>query len=188
MRVPLQLGLTTLIATLTVAGALAQSQPLGDVARQQQLGKQQSAGPQHVITNEDLPQAAPPSPAETKSTDTAKAEKNAANKADELSDPSDVRGKISAQKQKVEELEAKIAADQRQLAKHDRVDIGVHILPYCIMPDYVQEQRGYKDWCDEPAKLQAEIDDLQKQLESERVTLNAMQEEARRQGFGNSVL
>ena len=45
----------------------------------------------------------------------------------------------------------------------------------------------YKDWCDEPDKLQADLDKTQKELEVERATLSSMQEEARQQGFGNSV-
>lgn len=197
MRVPLQLGMAALIAAFVTGSASAQSQPLGDVARQQQLQKQQSPAPQKVITNEDIPASSPQAGANPgepgKTTETTSSKK-----AEERPDAGAVRAKISAQKQKVKELEDRIAADKKQLAKHDRTEeiahgtgmgttIALHVPDYCDMPDYMQEERGYKDWCDEPNKLQAEVDDLQKQLDSERATLDAMQEEARQQSFGNSV-
>ena len=58
---------------------------------------------------------------------------------------------------------------------------------FCALPDYVLEQRGLKDWCDEPDKLESDIAAAQKELATERTSLDAMQEEARQQGFGNSI-
>ena len=195
-------------AVLGLSAALGFSQSLGDFARQQRLLKPASMA--HVITNEELA-------ASSKSNELARADVNppihiSTPKRDTKQPSSvDVQGKILAQKQKVKELADRIAADQKQLAKHqsmngstvdrdtlsksnlgiyERVTIqglGTSSLAVCQQPDYIQEQRGLKDWCDEPAKLEADIAATQKQLATERATLDAMQEDARQQGFGNSV-
>jgi len=182
----------------SAAACLAQDS-LGDVARQQRWAKPSTPAP-HEITNDDIASSAiAAKSASPDAKNPGEGEKDSANK--EAPNAAEVREKIRAQKQKVKTLEDKIAADQKQLAKHDTVgsvtvyervtdqgtgmqSLGVGV---CQLPDYVQEQRGFKDWCDEPDKLQGDIDATQKQLDSERSILASMQEEARQQGFGNSI-
>jgi hypothetical protein len=45
----------------------------------------------------------------------------------------------------------------------------------------------YKDWCDAGRKLKAQYDASQRQLDQEKARLDQMQENIRRQGYGNAV-
>jgi hypothetical protein len=45
----------------------------------------------------------------------------------------------------------------------------------------------YKDWCDTGRNLKAQYDAAQRQLDQEKVHLDQMQENIRRQGYGNGV-
>ena len=180
------------IWTLAFAAVCLAQDSLGDLARQQRWAKPATPAP-HEITNDDIAtSASTPAANSSQPTDTTSTKKEAPNAAE-------VQAKIRAQKGKVKALEDKIATDQKQLAKHDPtsnsgLSIYEHAIlsgspdtSYCDLPDYTQQRLGYKDWCDEPDKLQDDIDTTQKQLDSERAILDSMQEEARQQGFGNSI-
>ena len=189
------------VAVVCLPAAFGVSQSLGDMARQQRFLK--PAPTAHVITNEDI--AAQSGKNQLARADITPAIEIPIPKRDsKQQSPDDVQAKILTQKQKVKALEDKIAADKKQLAKHDPIgNSGVtvyeRVYPYsiggmgspgvgfCALPDYVLEQRGLKDWCDEPDKLEADIAAAQKELTTERTSLDAMQEEARQQGFGNSI-
>ena len=45
----------------------------------------------------------------------------------------------------------------------------------------------YRDWCDTGRKLKAQADATQRQLDQEKTRLKQMQENIRRQGYGNGV-
>jgi len=45
----------------------------------------------------------------------------------------------------------------------------------------------YKDWCDTGRNLKAQYDASQRQLDQEKARLEQMQENIRRQGYGNGV-
>ena len=44
----------------------------------------------------------------------------------------------------------------------------------------------YKEWCEEPEELLAELDKTEEELQKERLALEALQEEARRMGYGSA--
>lgn len=189
------------ICMVASASACLAQDSLGDVARQQRFAKPAQALQtlQHEITNDDIA-SRPSSPTDTSKPDAKSSDFDSAKKKEEVPNAAQVQGKIRAQKEKVKALEDKIAADQKQLTKHDPLsNMSVYervrfnngwVYDHgndCDLPDYIQEQRGVKDWCDEPGKLQTDIDVTQKQLDSERAILESMQEEARLQGFGNAI-
>ena len=180
------------VALLCFLAASGVSQSLGDIARQQRFLK--PAPTARVITNDDIA-ARSGKKDQLARADITPAIEISIPKRDSKS-PDDVQAKILTQKQKVKALEDRIAADKKQLAKHtdigdvvvsQRVLIAPVRLGECNLPDYIQERRGYKDWCDEPDKLEADIAAARKELATERTSLDAMQEEARQQGFGNSI-
>src|SRR5437588_4180806 len=182
------------VAVVGFSAASGVSQSLGDIARQQRFLK--PAPTARVITNEDIAARSGKKDQLARADITPAIEISIPKRDSKQQSPADVQSKILAQKQKVKQLDDRIAADQKQLAKHD--DIGdvvvsqrVLIVPVrlgeCNLPDYIQERRGYKEWCDEPDKLEADIASAQKELTTERATLDAIQEDARQQGFGNSI-
>ena len=184
------------------SAALSFSQSLGDIARQQRFLK--PAPTARVITNEDIAARSGKKDQLARADITPAIEISIPKRDSKQQSPADVQSKILAQKQKVKQLEDRIAADKKQLAKHDPIgNSGVSVyervtfqgslglgspgVGFCALPDYILEQRGLKDWCDEPDKLEADIAAAQKELAVERTSLDAMQEEARQQGFGNSI-
>ena len=182
------------VALLCFLAASGVSQSLGDIARQQRFLK--PAPIARVITNEDIAARSGKKDQLARADITPAIEISIPKRDSKQQSPDDVQSKILAQKQKVKQLADRIAADQKQLAKH--ADIGdvvvsqrVLIVPVrlgeCNLPDYIQEQRGYKEWCDEPDKLEADIAAAQKELTTERNSLDTMQEDARQRGFGNSI-
>lgn len=193
-----------LIAVVAMQVACLAQDSLGDLARQQRFARPAQAPP-HEITNDDIASAAstakPSSSDAQNRTPNLKPTEFPAKK--EAPNAAEVQTKIRAQKDKVKALENKIAADQKQLSKHDPIgNSGVTVYErvylngsglgfpgpgFCSLPDYAQDKLGYKDWCDEPDKLQDDMDAAQKQLDSERAILDSMQEEARLQGFGNAI-
>lgn len=184
-----------LIAVVAMQVACLAQDSLGDLARQQRWAKPANPAP-HEITNDDLASTASTAKATSSDTKTSSDDEKASGKK-ESPNPAEVQAKIRAQKEKIKALEDKISADKKQLAKHDPMSnvrvyerAAFNNFVYagdCNLPDYIQESRGIKDWCDEPDKLQDDIDAAQKQLDSERAILDSMQEEARQQGFGNSI-
>jgi len=44
----------------------------------------------------------------------------------------------------------------------------------------------YQEWCDEPAKWKADLEKTKEKLQTEQAALEALQEQARQLGFGNS--
>src|SRR5438132_695226 len=155
------------VALLCFLAASGVSQSLGDIARQQRFLK--PAPTARVITNDDIA-ARSGKKDQLARADITPAIEISIPKRDSKS-PDDVQAKILTQKQKVKALEDRIAADKKQLAKHtdigdvvvsQRVLIAPVRLGECNLPDYIQERRGYKDWCDEPDKLEADIAAAQK--------------------------
>src|SRR5437762_8342720 len=149
------------VAVVCLPAAFGVSQSLGDIARQQRFLK--PAPTARVITNEDI--AAQSGKNQLARADITPAIEIPIPKRDsKQQSPDDVQAKILTQKQKVKALEDRIAADKKQLAKHNTEgDVGIVSqralltpVPFseCNLPDYIQEQRGLKDWCDEPAKLE----------------------------------
>ena len=182
------------VAVVCLPPAFGVSQSLGDIARQQRFLK--PAPTARVITNEDIAARSGKKDQLARADITPAIEISIPKRDSKQQSPADVQSKILAQKQKMKQLADRIAADQKQLAKHadigdvvvsQRVLIAPVRLGECNLPDYIQERRGYKDWCDEPDKLEADIAAAQKELATERTSLDAMQQEARQQGFGNSI-
>src|SRR5438105_1895909 len=184
------------VAVVCFSAALALSQSLGDIARQQRFLK--PAPTARVITNDDIA-ARSGKKDQLARADITPAIEISIPKRDSKS-PDDVQAKILTQKQKVKALEDRIAADKKQLAKHDPMsNMSVYERAnqlvtgmgpqsgFCALPDYILERKGLKEWCDEPDKLEADIASAQKELTTERATLDAMQEDARQRGFGNSI-
>ena len=110
------------------------SQSLGDIARQQRFLK--PAPTAHVITNEDI--AAQSGKNQLARADITPAIEIPIPKRDaKQQSPDDVQAKILTQKQKVKALEDKIAADKKQLAKHDPIGnsgatVYERVYPYSI--------------------------------------------------------
>ncbi len=185
-----------LLSLVCLAGfATCQAQQtLGDAARQNRLQKPQAPA-KRVITNEDIPSAALTESSATAGVRESSAEKTAGSK--QAPRGGDLLGKIRAQKLKIKNLEQRIAADQVKLNKMTGCPAGDNcqkVIPQgtglgaggsvCNLPSYANPYQG---WCDEPAKVQAGIDETQKQIDKERALLEALQEEARKQGYGNSA-
>ena len=179
------------ICTVAFATACFAQDSLGDLARQQRFSKPAQTQ-QHEITNDDI--ASSPNSATPKTTSTETRAVDSAQKKEEAPDAAEVQAKIRAQKEKIKALEAKIADDEKKLDEFTcpkTVTCGQRVLllgtggGFCSLPSSVYNP--YQDWCDQPDKLQADIDATQKQLDSERAILESMQEEARQQGFGNAI-
>jgi hypothetical protein len=126
----------------------------------------------------------------SKTTEASKEEKQSATK---------LQAKIKAQKQKVRELEANITKLRKRLDAHNAsggsVTVSQQVL---VQPGGIGFNHGlcansnvitnnpYKEWCEEPAKLTAELEKSQTELKAEQLTLQALQEQARQQGFGSA--
>src|SRR5256885_6403956 len=156
------------VAVVSFSAPLAVSQSLGDLARQQRFLK--PALTARVITNEDIAARSAKQNQLARADVTPPIEISAPKRDAKQQSPDDVQAKILTQKQKVKALEDRIAADQKQLAKHDPMSnmsvyeranqlvTGMGPQPgLCALPDYILERRGYKEWCDEPDKLEADI-------------------------------
>lgn len=193
-------ALYTIIGALIFVGVSSLAQDsLGDFARQQRWAKPATPA-LHEITNDDLATTASTATSTSPDARNPSSEIGKDSAKDGASKAAEVQAKISAQKEQVKALEDKIAADQKKLDEMTcpkGVTCGQRVLltgtgmgapgpTPCQISDALS-WHPYQDWCDEPDKLQDEIDATQKQLDSERAVLDSLQEEARRQGFGNSI-
>src|SRR5207253_4763141 len=140
----------------------------GDIARQQRFLK--PAATARVITNEDIAARSGKKDQLARADITPAIEISIPKRDSKQQSPDDVQAKILTQKQKVKALEDRIAADKKQLAKHDDIgDMSVYERAnqlvtgmgpqsgFCALPDYILERKGLKDWCEEPDKLEADI-------------------------------
>jgi hypothetical protein len=192
------------VAAVMVVAAFAVSssaQSLGEVARRERANKQARPSARRILTEDDLREGS----SAGKATATASVEasepvepKPTLSSKDEKLSPAELQGRIKAQKQKVRELEAKIDELQKQLDARNTigtVSVAQHVL---VQPGGIGHNAGvcaslaavhshpYKEWCDQPAKLAAEIEQAEVKLREEQAVLEALQEEARRLGFGSA--
>lgn len=186
--------LVLLFAT-TAAFAQTSTQPVVDAARASKLAEQ-SAPPNKVIRNKDIvdPNDTP---------DPAKAQKDqaAAAKAQQAARAEDA---AAMQADRKFESQGKIFQNQIRVQKGKLIDIQNHIRRVksqfaAWSAEYAQDSDApvcwtyqgnspyYKGWCDTGKNLKAEYDAAQKQLVQEKANLETMQENIRRQGYGNAV-
>src|SRR5207244_10769235 len=105
------------VALLCFLAASGVSQSLGDIARQQRFLK--PAPTARVITNEDIAARSGKKDQLARADITPAIEISIPKRDSKQKSPDDVQAKILTQKQKVKALEDRIAADKKQLAKHD---------------------------------------------------------------------
>lgn len=148
----------------------SQGQSLGDVAREQrqkEQAKDSKAAPK-VVTNDEIPE----SPDAANSSDDADG-------APESSRPASSAGKKTAEqwKAEIEVRKARIAALQRQVEK---LNDSVH---------FVEANRYYNgvQYNQYQLKKQQEAQRLQRQLDTEKKSMEDAQESARKAGFGSAV-
>jgi len=192
-----------LVVGLTVSLTCVSSSPaqsLGEVARQERARKKAAKPQQRVVTNEELNSAGKgKTAAQSREGETAQA---AAAKPvrpqEEKSSAAELQAKIKAQKEKVRALEAKIREAQKRLDARNAVGTLTVDRRVVIQPggwgsgpspcdrSNAMHSNPYKEWCEEPAKLQTEIEKDQSKLAEEKAALEALQEEARRLGYGSA--
>lgn len=147
---------------------MSYGQSLGDVAREERQ-KRQNQNPQiapKVITNDDLPSH-------------GAHEDESATDAQQDGSLSRPLGTKSAERWK-----ADIAAQRTTVAslqsQIDRLNGSIHFAPgYCVYHCVEHNENQ--------VKKQDEVQRLQEQLDQAKTKLDDMQEQARREGFGNSV-
>ena len=157
--------ITALLVGLSLSGASSLGQSLGDVARvqRQKQGDSSTNQPAKVITNDDLgTQSTDPSHAKTKDKKDSKPDQK-----EEAFEKNAERTKaaILAQKTKITSLQAQI----------DKLRASIH---------YVEVGVPYNEY---QLKKQQAADRMQEQLGQENQKLAAMQEAARKAGFGSVV-
>ena len=169
------------------------AQSLGEFARQQQAAKNRSAqSTRRVYTNDDIPsrEAAPveparePAPVASPRTPDKQAQTKFAN---------ELQRRVRAQKQKIRDMETEIGAIRSRIAERNSAgavtltDQKVLIWPdagpgLCLMSKATYYD-PYKDWCDEPVKLEARLDQRKGELSQAQAELEALQEQLRRMGY-----
>jgi hypothetical protein len=187
---------TAILATACVA------QSLGEVARQQRARKKPADTQRRVITEEELRSstskeavAAAESSTNVEAKEMKESSPTPASK-DDTATAAELQAKIRAQKKKVRELEARVQEIEKKLAAREtlrNLQVYQHVLNAewwnnagaCDLSNALYSN-PYKEWCEEPAKLNAELEEKKPELEKERFTLEAMQEQARRQGYGSA--
>jgi len=188
-------GLAVLLCCSTVSTA----QSLGDVARQERARKSLNPHPErHVFTNEDFSRAKQEEPASSPSQPDSKSAEPGADGRDKQA--RELQSNIRAQKQKVWQLDGKVREIQRQLEAREplkgmevsqRISLlssggmGYKGQTLCSMA-YTLSDPSYQKWCDEANKLSAELDKTNVELKQARAVLEALQEQARRLGYGNA--
>lgn len=171
------------------------AQSLGDVARQERARKSQSRQvAQHVYTNEDISrrQTIPSESFEEHSNDA----RLQTNQQDSQSMPSkELQARIRTQKQRAHELETRIREIQRRLAERSSIGsvtasqsaiaLGKRGVGPCELNDAAYT-KPYQEWCQEPAKLTAELEKKTAELKEVSKVLGDLQERARRMGYGSA--
>ncbi len=175
MKLLCRIAVFAVIASL--AATIANSQSLGDVARQEKVKKNSSpAAKRPTVTNDDIPSA----PEGT--TSDAAAEDNVANPPHKTGTPksreaaaAQFKARIKQQKQRVSLLEVHVKDLQKAMDRWKTSDC-THVL------------RGDgSNACDRLQKLTDEYDRSQSQLDKARAALSVLQDDARRAGFGVQV-
>jgi hypothetical protein len=149
--------------------ALSYGQSLGDVAREQrqkQEAKKTAAAPK-VITNEDLPEH-PNSDDSAASSQTSS--ENSPGRPFGSKSAEQWKAEIAAQRKSVDDL-------QRQI---DRLNSSIHFAPGTCVRNCVQHNENQ-------IHKQDEVQQMESQLEQQKLKLDDMQEAARKEGYGNSV-
>src|SRR5437899_1147825 len=109
------------VAVVCFSAAFSFSQSLGDIARQQRFLR--PAPTARVISNEDIAVRSGKKDQLARADVTPAIEISIPKRDSKQQSPDDVQSKILTQKQKVKALEDKIAADKKQLAKHDLTNV-----------------------------------------------------------------
>jgi len=174
------------VALLSCA-SLCGAQSLGDVARQNKAQKSTTASSdKHVITNEEIPEQradSPPPDSDAKAPD--RSQYPAADEPADQQQQSDkqkeqranqLRNQIRAQKQRLTDLKEQRRQLQEEIEKWQKTDC-TH-----VFHDYSYTQNT----CDVLPKLNAQNDRLNSTIRQEQSTLESMQEEVRKMGYGNS--
>ena len=161
-----RISLVVPIALLAIF-CTAQSQTLGDVARQnREKEKSKSKAAKKVVTNDDIPESPDATPAHSDSDATG----SDSSAAPAPKSAREWRIEIMAQEERVEKLQARI----------DKLTESIH---FVVANNYVNgaEYNQYQ------IKKQQEIKNLQKQLEEQQKKLSDLQEAARKEGMGGAV-
>ena len=198
MRAWLHVGLLALLGGMLPASGLGQS--VADAARQEQARKSASPPAQRVYTNDDLSagEADVTSASDKEKEENLNEAKAGTSQGSKKLTAGELRTKILAQKRKVQVLEARIAEIQRDLDAYNGVPSNVTVYERVIVqpvrPGFCDGVNAMyyppskdKEWCDAAAKLPAELDKKQAELERERGILEQMQEEARRLGYRSVI-
>lgn len=161
--------LNLLIVVIFLAAA-AYGQSLGDVARQQrQKPAQKSPAPRKVITDDDMP-SHPAESGDSSAQSPSRSDPGEGPPINSSSNGAQLKAGFSAQKQRIKNF-------QQQL---DNLRASVHYVEanrYTNGVQYNQDQ----------LRKQQEAERMQKQLEDAKKDLQAMQDAARKAGFGSAV-
>ena len=176
--------LQSLTVTLILCSGtmLCRAQSLGEVARQQQQKKTvpTQPKPRYIITDDDLKSSSSSSPGSPTSNGENKNKKSARDQLESTdsnaSSAAEIQERIKEQKQRIGNIEADIREIQEHLDQWKTSD--------CTHVVYAGTS---KNTCDLPPRLTAKLERAKSQLKTEQASLEEMQEEARHQGYGNSV-
>lgn len=187
MRAWIHYGLLVVLSGALTTVALGQS--VADAARQEQARKTASPPARHVYTNDDLSAGAPDAAPVSGQEGDSKAGEVKSAAADGTKKPTaeELRTKILAQKRKVQGLEDHIADLQRRLDEWNN-DSGANLKIFPGAGHCGQYYNNpYEDWCNIPAKLQADYKKSKAQLDDAQHLLEQMQEETRKLGYRSAV-
>jgi len=174
--------LLTTMAVLFCSASICVAQSLGDVARQNRLKKPPAA--HRVVTDEDAPAANQPN--------ASKPEKGAAKSAEQKADSqqsSDSADEQRPKRKSVDQVRNGILAQRRKIrgVEEESAELQERINQWkgsdCTQVLYPDGSNA----CDELPQLNTTANRLKSQLVRERTKLDALQEDGRRLGYGNSV-
>jgi predicted nucleic acid-binding Zn-ribbon protein len=170
------------------------AQSLGDVAREERARKtqgQQNAG--HVYTNDDI--SSRQTIAVGLSEEASKGSGQVSTRNSKGTSAKELQASIRKQKQRVHALEVRIGEIQRRLDERESIG-NVTVSQRVVMhgqvgpgPCFISDAavtHPYQEWCDEPAKLTAELQKKTAELKEARTALEDLQERTRRMGYGNA--
>lgn len=177
MRAWFQVGLLAVVAGVLPASGFGQS--VAEAARQEQARKSSARPAPRVYTNEDFPARLPES-APAVSAQEKEQEAPAPQQSKKLS-AEEVRSAVLTQKRKVRILDGRLAELQRQMDEWNNANVST----WC--PNNPYYYNPYEDWCQTPARLQLEINQVKAQRDEAQGALEQMQEEARRMGYRSVV-
>jgi small-conductance mechanosensitive channel len=180
---------------MVLSCTLCAAQLLVDVASQEcarKTGSQQSA--KHVYTNEDLAEASAQNPSVSQFPDSSNVDTPSTTQSQNLAKT--IQSAIRSQKAKVHKLESRISEIERRLDQRNGPP-GQKVLVYgtgpgapgpglCALSRASGYYDPYKDWCDEPEKLSAELDKRQAELKDTQTAVEGLQERLHRMGYGSA--